>query len=143
MSGATEILPGLWIGDLVSSRDFNFLKEKQIHTVVNVCYTVADSQPPAKNVITVDLSNSVRLLEQIDTCCNKIRAHLAQTNLLVYCEDGYRFAPVIVISYLMKITHLKLTDIITGLKTKRGDIDIALRPHMVLLMSYQKLLKIR
>jgi hypothetical protein len=148
-SGATEILPGLWLGDLTSAQDTNFLKDKQVHIMFN-CSKSSESPNHSlmKGIYHLNVLNNYNInnlhlvCQQLDTYCHRLKQHLCQSNILIYCENGYRMAPVFMTMYLMKTGSFKAAYVIKCLRTKRVNLDHAIKPHLVLISYYQRLLKI-
>lgn len=149
-SGATEILPGLWLGDLTSAQDTNFLKDKQIHVMFNCSKSV---ESPNHSLIkgsyhlnvlnNYNINNNLTLVcQQLDSYCQRLQQHLRQSNILIYCENGYRMAPVFMTMYLMKVGSFKAVYVVKCLRTKRVNLDQAIKPHLTLISYYQRLLRI-
>ena len=111
-NNANEICHGLWLGDHVSSENFNFLRQKQIKLVINCTkdlqipeeYKIlsinAIRLPLTDNSITVD---SKILNDNIDGTENAIHYYLSNgAHVLVHCYAGRQRSATIVAYYLMK-----------------------------------------
>jgi hypothetical protein len=145
-SGVTEILSGLWLGDHASSGDTNFLVDKQIQMVLN-CDPHERTLPNNKKLL---IKQSVKIPEQyrdtdhsiiiqyLDTYCDLIRKYISQYNILIYCHDGLRFAPILLAMYLIKYGKMSVKSTIACLESKRTNIGPFLSTHQKLLSVYQQ-----
>lgn len=145
--GATEILPGLWIGDSSASNDTTFLKDKQILAIICCARSVNHSTSILfRAVHHVSLADYYTpnqypaICQQLDTYCALIYNLITNYNVLIYCDNGYQFAPVLLTMYLMKCGKMSVSDVIQCLKTKRTDIDKGLKNYLQLFSFYGGLL---
>lgn len=147
-SGATEILPGLWLGDITSANDKTFLNDKHIQLMMN-CSN--DPKFPNNSLIKIkhyltlsdqyETSEYINVCRQIDECCVLIKDQIDVYNILIYCQTGNHHAPLVVMGYLMKYSSLNLSEIIRCLKTKRTDICDLMTNYYAILKLYQKMVK--
>lgn len=128
-SNASEILPGLWLGDIKAALDTGFLKDKQIQCVINCTdkHPFADDPivmikyrlPVKDNLEIAEISKLYQCLDDVADC---IKQHLPSYNLLVHCYAGKQRSAAVIIAYLMKYGQLDLNNAIAGVKSKKPDI---------------------
>jgi hypothetical protein len=127
MSGVTEIIPHLWLGDLNSAFDIQFLTKKQIQVVIN-CSDTTDY--PTKPLISHRYNLSLKDTSTptvIAYYCTLLHEALQnQCTCLIYCQTGNHRAPRLMLAYLVKYTHIEPEKVLSLLTTKRPDIDITL-----------------
>ena len=128
-SNATEILPGLWIGDINSSIDRLFFKDKQIQCIINC----TDSHPfsdddfiKIKHRIPIPIRDHgygnediQKFYLLIDESIDLIYSHIQSYNILVHCFNGGQCSGAIMVAYLMKYAEIDLTTSITAIKSKK------------------------
>jgi protein-tyrosine phosphatase len=128
-SNATEILPGLWLGDINAANDSSFFKDKQIQCIINCTDRHPFSDDPIIEIryrlaIKDNLENEeiIKLYESLDNVVDTIHTHIRSYNLLVHCFAGRQRSSSIILAYLMKYGHLKLQLAIVALKSKKPDV---------------------
>ena len=128
-SNATEILPGLWLGDLQASIDSNFLLDKQIQCVINC----TDNHPFTDDPIVLikhrlavkdnlELEEIAKLYQSLDDLCDMIKQNLLVYNMLIHCYAGKQRSASIIIAYLMKYGKMDLSLAIFAVKSKKPDV---------------------
>ena len=128
-SNATEILPGLWIGNIKSSMDVAFLKDKQIQCIINC----TDQHPFVDDPIVkvkyrlpikdnLDINEIAKLYQSLDEFCEQIKINISMYNMLIHCYAGKQRSPSLIIAYLMKYANMDLQSAKTALKSKKSDI---------------------
>ena len=99
----TEILSGLWIGDINDSLNKSFKKDNLITILINctIDYGFIDSIESKK--IRITLSNNLTpdkdlflLRENKDKIIDYIIQNISEYNILIYCYDGLNISPLIV-----------------------------------------------
>ena len=99
-SNATEILPGLWLGDIKASLDTAFLKDKQIQCVINCTdrHPFADDpiikikhRVPVKD--NMDINEMAKLYQSFDESCDLIKTNIVSHNILIHCYAGKQSEP--------------------------------------------------
>jgi hypothetical protein len=147
-SSVTEILPGLWLGDTSAAHNDAFLKDKQIQFIIDCSgETKYPSNPAIKIkhrvhfIENYDADSCMQMCRVLDEYCNIIKNSINSYNILIYCTSGKKFAPVIVIMYLMKFGVLDLKCSLECIESKRAGIICEITNYVVLLKIYQKLLK--
>ena len=120
-----EILPNIWLGDMHSSVDVHFIKEKNINCVFNCTI----NQPfhinieykyriPVKDNLQ---ENEIYLMYcLLDKTINLMKKHtLAGDNILVHCFAGRQRSVCIILAFLMKFGDMSLKNAFDLIKTKR------------------------
>ena len=128
-SSATEILPGLWLGDIKAALDTGFLKEKNIECVINCTRQhpfSSDSSIKLKYRIPVkdnlEITEMGKLYKSLDQISDKIKSSLILCNVLVHCYAGKQRSAAVIIGYLMKYGLMDLDSAINAVKSKKPDI---------------------
>src|SRR6185437_16723228 len=107
-SNASEILPGLWLGDLKAALDRSFLKDKQIECVINCTKThpfgdesmiQVKQRVSLKNDIDLESDNNDKLFAKFDNFADSIKKNIKKYNILVHCYSGKDKSATIVITY--------------------------------------------
>ena len=142
MSGATEILPGLWLGDTNSAHDNTFITDKQIQCIIN-----CSDDPKFPNESTIEMkyylqSKSSDMVRVLDDCSVLIKNNIKKYNILVYYQTCDKYGVIIILMYLMKYGEISLSNSIELIKTKRPDINEVINNNLLLLKNYQKLISI-
>lgn len=144
-SGATEILPGLWLGDITSAHDPTFIKDKQIQFIIN-----CSNETKFPNNSMIKMKHQVQIPERLkpdeyplvcrylDEYCLLIKRHINMYNILIYCQTGIHKSPIIMIMYLMRCGLMDINSVTNCLKTKRTDICDLMNNYQSLLKFYQK-----
>ena len=123
---ATEILPGLWIGDAENAMDRDWLKKKQVTAVIN-CTVNQDFAQEAdlKHALRISVrdnrapSEIVKMSQYLPPVVEKLHEWLSQHNVLVHCRAGRQRSSSVVVAYLMRYGALSLDDAIMLLRSKR------------------------
>lgn len=147
-SCATEILPGLWLGDTTASNDMKFLRDKQIQFLIN-CSN--DSKFPNDPLIKFKYylqifgkckqNDHMTICHVIDEYCNLIRKNINTYNILVYCQHGNRYSAILIIMYIIKCSMVEPQEIALNLETKRKGICDNTKDYLSMFTYYQKMLK--
>ena len=128
-SNATEILPGLWLGDLKASLDTGFLGDKQIQCIINCTdrYPFSDiplikikHRVPIKD--NLEIEEVAKLYHCLDELADLIKQHLPNHNILIHCYAGKQRSASILIAFLMKYGQLDLSSATLAIKSKRPDV---------------------
>lgn len=124
-ANANEIIPNLWLGDIKSSTDINFIKQKNINCVFN-CTISGVFIPSIRYKYRVPVKDNclpeeIYLMYSIlDKTVTLISSHLAKDDIiLVHCHAGRQRSVAIILAFIMKHTNLSLNNALAILKTKR------------------------
>jgi hypothetical protein len=146
-SNATEILPGLWLGDIKASLDTTFLRDKQIQCIINC----TDRHPFAEDSIikvkhrlsikdNLDINGMAKLYQSLDHLCDQIKTNIISHNILIHCYPGKQRSTTIIIAYLMKYGHMDLQSAMIAIKSKNPDIfELPFNFEPVLQLYWEKL----
>ncbi len=123
------ILPNLFLGNIESSRDINFLTNNNIHSIVN-CTENEPFHPYFNNesryTLRIDVKdnrepeNLQKFYEQIYMAVDYIDSNIKNgNNVLVHCYWGFMRSATIVAAYLIKKHNLTPNEAINFIKEKR------------------------
>tara|TARA_Y100001978_G_C23439607_1_gene312359 strand:+ start:185 stop:604 length:420 start_codon:yes stop_codon:yes gene_type:complete len=122
-TNATEIIPNLWLGDYFSSNDYNFIKQNNIKTIVNVTPNypnVFNNIEYLRLPIRDRLIYSKYLKNNIKKCINFINeARLKSYGVLVHCKRGHRRSATIVAYYLSYLNNISFNSAKKWIKYRR------------------------
>jgi protein-tyrosine phosphatase len=136
----TEILPRLWIGDMVDAGNMTLINDLNITTVINCTPDVPFVNAYLNNMRLVVNDNGapdqIKLLyENMNRFADKI--HLALSNngtVLVHCHAGRQRSCAIVAGYLMKYGGVGPADAVRYIRSKRSIAffpEVNFRPALV------------
>ena len=102
----TEILSGVWIGDIDVMYNKKFLQDNHITVIINCTINFKFSDSPGIQNIRIPLSdnlwNNIELLRQHkDNILQFIDSHIDKHNILLCCYDGKTLSPFIMSLYLI------------------------------------------
>lgn len=135
-----EILSGLWIGNIYSAQNNEFLEDKQIQCVFNCSDETIFPIVTVKYHISpkhITQQNIQQSCQMIDAICQTIFSRIHQYNILIYCADGQSLSEIIVISYVMKYGKMSLEEAIHLFKTKYQNYSVS-SPYIEILENYEK-----
>jgi len=122
----TEIISGLWIGDIDIMYNKKFITDNTITIILNCTINYKFSKIPDVNNIRIPLSDNIyhnldTLRENKNKILTFIDNSLDEHNILLCCYDGKTLSPFIVSLYLIKyggITKDKVKKIIRSKNTE-------------------------
>ena len=126
----TEIISGLWIGDINDSFDEVFLKDNNISILINCTLNygfpnlnVSKLRVPLSSNLTP--SKDIELLKKNkDKIINYIYDNINYSSILIYCYDGLIISPLIVALFLIKKGEISKDNIRSILKSKNTNITL-------------------
>lgn len=107
-SHANEILPGLWIGDMYSAINIEFLNEKNIQVVVNCTPDVPIANGVDKYRISVNDSRKQIDIDIMQSHLNDVlqfmykKYFIENKNILVHCHAGIQRSATVVAAFIYK-----------------------------------------
>lgn len=126
----TEIISGLWIGNINDSFDEVFLKDNNISILINCTLNygfpnlnVSKLRVPLSNNLTP--SKDIELLKKNkDKIIDYIYDNIDYSSILIYCYDGLIISPLIVALFLIKKGEISKDNIRSILKSKNINITL-------------------
>ena len=131
----TEVLSGLWIGDIDIMYNKKFIEDNQIKLIINctIDYKFSDHKG-VQNVripLPNNLYNSIDTIKQNkDKILNFIDSNLENNHILICCVDGINISPFIASLYLVKYGEIDKSEIKKIIQSKNQavsmDFDLSL-----------------
>tara|TARA_Y100001958_G_C21203527_1_gene529868 strand:+ start:398 stop:811 length:414 start_codon:yes stop_codon:yes gene_type:complete len=104
----TEILSGLWIGNINDAFNEEFYKDNLISIVINCTFEQGFLDLPKLKKIRVPLTDKLDpgrdlflLKENMNKIIDFIHEKLEDNNILIYCYNGLTVSPLIVALYMV------------------------------------------
>ena len=121
---ATEIIPNLWLGDIRSALDTEFLRRNRIGTIIN-CTTKHPFTKENVEKIRIELRDRgteddfntmyICLVRFVPELYKMLRS---RKRVYVHCYAGCQRSVTIIIGFLIKYTDMTLQEIIDTLQSK-------------------------
>lgn len=131
----TEVLSGLWIGDIDIMYNKKFIEDNQIKLIINctIDYKFSDHKG-VQNVripLPNNLYNSLDTIKQNkDKILTFIDSNLENNHILICCVDGTNISPFIASLYLVKYGEIDKSEIKKIIQSKNQavsmDFDLSL-----------------
>ena len=125
----TEIISGLWIGNVNDAFNEDFYHDNLITVAINCTFEQGFLDIPNLKKIRIPLtdklepSRDLRLLkENIDQIIDFIHDKLEDNNIFVYCYNGVTISPLIVALYMIKKGDISKDLIRDVLRSKNNEI---------------------
>ena len=126
----TEIISGIWIGNVDCSFDNNFLKDNNISILINCTINygfpdinvkklripLSDNLTPSRDIVLLK-KNKSKIIDYI-------YENIESSNILIYCYDGLLISPLIVSLFLIKKGEISKDNIRSILKSKNNKITL-------------------
>jgi|TARA_B110000208_G_scaffold190551_1_gene254726 protein-tyrosine phosphatase len=125
----TEVLSGLWIGDIDIMYNTKFIEDNQIKLIINctIEYHIKE-QVGVQNVrvpLPNNLYNSIDILKtHTEQLLNFIDSNLEHKHILICCLDGTTISPFIVSLYLVKYGGIPKSDVKKIIQSKNSSISM-------------------
>jgi len=141
-SYVNEIYPGLWLGDIESSKNIEFLKGKNITCVVNCTKKQPFSDLISnENRLRVFVDDNLKSNElynmylQLDGACRFIYDKLPYSNILVHCHAGRQRSVAVISAFFIKYADFEPEYVVKLIRTKR---PVAGKPNINFLKSIKQ-----
>lgn len=131
----TEVLSGLWIGDIDIMYNKKFIEDNQIKLIINCTIDYKFSEHKDVQNIRIPLPNNLynsldTLRQNKDKILNFIDSNLENHHILICCVDGIIISPFIVSLYLVKYGEIDKSEIKKIIQSKNQavsmDFDLSL-----------------
>jgi len=123
---ATQVLPGLWIGDRFAANNLGWLQEKNIGAVVNCTRSQGfASGPSLKQALRVPVRDNLeedeilKMSKYLEPVTEKVHEWIKHHNVLVHCYAGRQRSSAVVLAYLIRYGDIPLQEAIELLQSKR------------------------
>tara|TARA_Y100000389_G_scaffold170724_1_gene177919 strand:- start:355 stop:771 length:417 start_codon:yes stop_codon:yes gene_type:complete len=120
----TEVLSGLWIGDIDMIYNKKFLEDNQIKVIINCTYEHPFSEV-TKDIqnIRIPLPNNIyncidTLRQNKDKILEFINSQLEFNHILICCQDGTCISPFIVSLYLIHYGNIQKSEVRKVIQSK-------------------------
>ena len=125
----TEIISGLWIGNVNDIYKTEFYKDNNINIAINCTKDQGFLNLEGLKKIRLPLSNDLdmnndmyMLQEKKDNILNFINNSLEENNIFIYCHNGITISPLIVALYLIFFGGVSKDNIRDILRSKNNNI---------------------
>jgi len=123
----TEILSGLWIGDVNDIYNKEFYLDNNINIVINCTKDQAFLDLDGIKKVRIPLSNNIQndmymLSMKKDEIINFINKSLEEKNIFIYCHNGLTVSALIVALYMIKYGNISKDNIRAVLRSKNNNI---------------------
>tara|TARA_Y100001970_G_C13946778_1_gene706078 strand:- start:240 stop:653 length:414 start_codon:yes stop_codon:yes gene_type:complete len=133
----TEIISGLWIGNINDSFNTTLLQDNNITIFINCTTNYGFMDKLEGKRIRIPLSSNldpktdlVFLRDKKNNILDYIFKNIENHNILIYCYDGLNISPLIVSLFLMEYGKISKDDIRSILRSKNNkiilDIDLSI-----------------
>ena len=125
----TEILSGLWIGNLNDAYNEEFYNDNLISIAINCTFEQGFLDLPNIKKIRVPVTDKldpnrdlVLLKDNMNKILDFIDEKIDENNIFIYCYNGLTVSPLIVALYMIKKGDISKDDIRDILKSKNNNI---------------------
>ena len=123
----TEILSGLWIGNVNDIYNKEFYLDNNINIVINCTKDQAFLDLEGLKKIRIPLSNNIQndmylLSIKKDDIVDFIHKSLEEKNIFIYCHNGLTVSALIVALYMIKYGNISKDNIRAILRSKNNNI---------------------
>ncbi len=121
---ANEIYPGLWLGDITSAMDTEFLKEKKITCIINCTqnYPFVKGISHTYRVPVMDnlkTDQIYKMYTALDQASKYIYEMLPSHNILIHCHAGRQRSVAVVSAFFIKYADFDPELVIKLIRSKR------------------------
>ena len=128
----TEIISGLWMGDINDAFNDNFYKDNLISIVINCTIEQGFLNIPNLEKIRIPFTDNMEtrdillLKKNMDKILLFIHNNIEEKNIFIYCYNGKTLSPLIIGLYMIKYGNISKDMIKEILHSKNKDICIDL-----------------
>lgn len=131
----TEVLSGLWIGDIDIMYNKKFIEDNQIKLIINCTIDYKFSEHVGVQNVRIPLPNNLynsldTIRQNKDKILNFIDSNLENHHILICCVDGTIISPFIASLYLVKYGEIEKSEIKKIIQSKNQavsmDFDLSL-----------------
>jgi atypical dual specificity phosphatase len=120
---ATQIIPNLWLGNIIDSRNSEFLK--QIDVVINCSTNIPFYSKDTQNIRirvedNLEKEEIENMFKYLDNTADFLHKTLLENKaIFVHCYAGKQRSATVICAYLMKYLKLSYKDTTELMQTKR------------------------
>ena len=125
----TEILSGLWIGNINDSYNQEFYKDNLITIAINCTDDQSFLDLPDLQKLRVPLSINLNpesdimlLRKSMDKITQFIHKNIESKNILIFCYNGLSISPLIIANYMIRYGNISKDNIRDILRSKNETI---------------------
>jgi len=123
----TEILPHIFVGNILDAQNLDRLNKNGITHIVNSTPDLPFFWEKKYNYLRIDVLDlpSQNIRKHFDKAFQFIddALHIKNNNVLVHCSAGISRSPTIVLAYMIKKYNMKLDEAFNEMRQKRQIID--------------------
>ena len=126
----TEVLSGLWIGDIDMIYNKKFLEDNQIKVIINCTYEhpFSENTKDIQNIripLPNNIYNCIDILRQNkDKILEFINSQLEFNHILICCQDGTCISPFIVSLYLIHYGNIQKSEVRKVIQSKNQAVSM-------------------
>uniref|UniRef100_A0A6C0CCY8 Dual specificity phosphatase catalytic domain-containing protein n=1 Tax=viral metagenome TaxID=1070528 RepID=A0A6C0CCY8_9ZZZZ len=125
----TEVLSGLWIGDIDIMYNKKFIEDNQIKLIINCTIDYKFSEHKDVQNIRIPLPNNLynsidTIKQNKDKILNFIDSNLEDHHILICCVDGTNISPFIASLYLVKYGEIDKSEIKKIIQSKNKAVSM-------------------
>jgi protein-tyrosine phosphatase len=125
----TEVLSGLWIGDIDIMYNKKFIEDNQIKLIINCTIDYKFSEHVGVQNVRIPLPNNLynsldTLKQNKDKIMSFIDSNLENHHILICCLDGTTISPFIISLYLVKYGEIEKSEIKKIIQSKNEAVSM-------------------
>jgi protein-tyrosine phosphatase len=125
----TEVLSGLWIGDIDIMYNKKFIEDNQIKLIINCTIDYKFSEHVGVQNVRIPLPNNLynsldTLKQNKDKILSFIDSNLENHHILICCLDGTTISPFIISLYLVKYGEIEKSEIKKIIQSKNEAVSM-------------------
>ena len=125
----TEVLSGLWIGDIDIMYNKKFIEDNQIKLIINCTIDYKFSDHMGVQTVRIPLPNNLynsldMIRQNKDKILSFIDSNLENHHILICCLDGTIISPFIISLYLVKYGEIEKSEIKKIIQSKNEAVSM-------------------